>query len=91
MHNVMHLHYTSTSKAMSFTLKVLRLYENIKRFKLKISDRSKRELKYYTKRKINLCVTYVGRISWRRNIVFEMSVGMSKRKVNRINLNGCCS
>jgi len=89
--SVLHLHYTSTSNAISFTLKVLRLYKNIKLFYLKQSDGSKRELKNYTMRNTDVCVIYVGRRSYRGSIAFEMSVGMSKRKVNRINLNGPCS
>ena len=39
------LHYASTTPAMSFTLKVLRLYENTNCFYLKQSEGSKQELK----------------------------------------------
>ena len=42
---VIKLHYKCTSHAMFFTLKVLMLYKNIKRFYLKQGDGSKQELK----------------------------------------------
>jgi ribosomal protein L30/L7E len=45
---VVKLHYASTTPAMSFTLKVLRLYKNTNCFYLKQSEGSKQELKKIT-------------------------------------------
>ena len=44
-YGVVKLHYASTTPAMSFTLKLLRLYENTNCFYLKQSEGSKQELK----------------------------------------------
>jgi len=60
---VINSHYESTSNAMSFTLKVLRLYKNINSFYLKYREGLKLELKHYTVRDTHICVTYLGRIS----------------------------
>jgi len=48
-YGVVKLHYASTTPAMSFTLKLLRLYENTNCFYLKQSDGSKQELKEITR------------------------------------------
>jgi hypothetical protein len=42
------LHYESTSYALSFKLKLLMFYKNIKRFYLKEGDGSKQELEEIT-------------------------------------------
>jgi len=46
--DAVNLHYTSNTPAMSFTLKVLRLYKNTNSFYLKYGSGPKQELKAIT-------------------------------------------
>jgi len=55
--------YESTSKAISFTLKVLDLCKNMKRFYLTQGDVWKCEMKKYTLRNTDVCDIFVGWIS----------------------------
>ena len=61
--DVVKLHNESTTPAISFTLKVLRLHYTTNRVYLKQVDGSKQELKHYTVRDTHICVIYLGRIS----------------------------
>jgi len=60
---VVKLHYESTTPAMLFTLKVLRLYKTTNSFYLKQDCGSKQDLKHYTVRNTRICVIYLGGIS----------------------------
>ena len=76
---------------MSFKLKVLRLYKDTNNFYLKLVDGLKQELRNNSVRNTHIFFIYLGRIFGRGSIAFEISFGRTKRKENRINLNGCCS
>jgi len=59
--DVVKLHHERTTLAISFTLKVLRLYYTTNRVYLNQGDGSKQELKNYSVRNTQICIIYLFR------------------------------